>query len=60
MPDATQLIASVIFALAVVHTFSTKVFERLAHTRPAHAGMWHLLGEVEAVFGFWRWRSSSR
>jgi hypothetical protein len=53
MPDATQLIASVIFALAVVHTFSTKVFERLAHTRPAHAGMWHLLGEVEAVFGFW-------
>jgi putative Na+/H+ antiporter len=52
-PDTTQLIATILFALAVVHTFSTKVFERLAHTRPAHAGIWHLLGEVEAVFGFW-------
>jgi hypothetical protein len=39
--------------LAVVHTFSTKYFEHLAHTRPGHAGLWHLLGEVETVFGFW-------
>ncbi len=42
-----------LFALAVVHTFSTRYFEHLAHTRTAHAGVWHLLGEVEAVFGFW-------
>ena len=42
-----------IFALAVLHTFSTKYFEHLAHTRPRHAGIWHLLGEVEVVFGFW-------
>jgi Putative Na+/H+ antiporter len=42
-----------IFALALAHTFSTKIFERLAHARPNHAGMWHLLGEVEVVFGFW-------
>ena len=48
-----QWLAAAIFALAVVHTFSTKLFERLAHARPRHAGMWHLLGEVEAVFGFW-------
>jgi hypothetical protein len=48
-----QWIAAAIFALAVLHTFSTKLFERLAHTRPRHAGVWHLLGEVEAVFGFW-------
>lgn len=48
-----QWIAATIFALAVLHTFSTKLFERLAHARPRHAGMWHLLGEVEAVFGFW-------
>ena len=52
-PDAIQLIAAALFAVAVVHTFSTKVFERLARLRPRHAGMWHLLGEVEAVFGFW-------
>ena len=52
-PTAIQLIGAVIFALAVVHTFSTKFFEHLAHTRPNHAGLWHLLGEVEVVFGFW-------
>ena len=55
MPDSTSLqyIGAALFALAVIHTFSTKFFERLAHTQPRHAGMWHLLGEVEAVFGFW-------
>lgn len=52
-PDTMQLVAAAIFALAVIHTFSTKLFERLAHTRPRHAGVWHLLGEVEVVFGFW-------
>lgn len=46
-------IAAGLFALAVVHTFSTKFFEHLAHTNPRHAGIWHLLGEVEVVFGFW-------
>ncbi len=25
----------------------------MAHTHPRHAGIWHLLGEVEVVFGFW-------
>lgn len=52
-PTSIQLAAAIIFALALAHTFSTKLFERLAHTRPAHAGVWHLLGEVEVVFGFW-------
>ncbi len=36
-----------------MHTFSTKYFERLAHRTPDHAGIWHLLGEVEIVFGVW-------
>lgn len=54
MPQHTiEVIAAGLFALALVHTFSTKFFERLAHTRPNHAGLWHLLGEVEVVFGFW-------
>ena len=48
-----QILALVLFALALVHTFSTKYFERLAHRYPAHAGTFHLLGEVEIVFGFW-------
>ena len=48
-----QLIAAVLFAVAILHTFATKFFVHLAHTRPTHAGLWHLLGEVEVVFGFW-------
>ncbi|MFM7254706.1 MAG: putative Na+/H+ antiporter [Betaproteobacteria bacterium] len=48
-----QWVGAGLFAIAVLHTFSTKFFEHLAHTRPEHAGVWHLLGEVEVVFGFW-------
>ncbi|MEK7778682.1 MAG: putative Na+/H+ antiporter [Pseudomonadota bacterium] len=52
-PTSIQLIAAILFALAITHTFSTKYFEHLAHIQPRHAGIWHLLGEVEVVFGLW-------
>lgn len=52
-PTLLQSVGAVVFALALVHTFSTKYFERLAHRTPGHAGIWHLLGEVEIVFGAW-------
>lgn len=52
-PTLIQIIGAALFALAVLHTFSTKFFEGLAHRNPRHAGIWHLLGEVEVVFGFW-------
>jgi Putative Na+/H+ antiporter len=52
-PTTVQIVAAVLFGLALIHTFSTKFFEHLAHTRPAHAGIWHLLAEVEIVFGVW-------
>ncbi|WP_374244088.1 putative Na+/H+ antiporter [Zoogloea sp.] len=45
--------AAAIFAVAVLHTFSTRFFAKLAHLQPRHAGLWHLLAEVEVVFGFW-------
>lgn len=48
-----ELAAAVIFAIALLHTFTTKYFEVLAHRSPRHAGLFHLLGEVEVVFGFW-------
>jgi hypothetical protein len=48
-----QLVGAILFGIALVHTFSTKFFEWLAHHRPNHSGLWHLLGEVEVVFGFW-------
>ncbi|TAH47204.1 MAG: hypothetical protein EYC67_07505 [Betaproteobacteria bacterium] len=51
--DTIQWVAAFLFAVALIHTFSTRFFEHLAHTQPAHAGIWHLLGEVEVVFGFW-------
>ncbi|MBU6502690.1 MAG: hypothetical protein KGQ35_07480 [Burkholderiales bacterium] len=50
---AIEIVAAALFALALVHTFSTRFFERLAHRYPRHAGLFHLLGEVEVVFGFW-------
>ena len=52
-PTTIELIGAALFAVAILHTFATKFFEHLAHSRPAHAGLWHLLGEVEVVFGFW-------
>ena len=48
-----QYAALAIFLLALVHTFAAKQFERLSHRFPKHAGLFHLLGEVEVVFGFW-------
>lgn len=48
-----QVIAAIIFGVALVHTFAAKQFEHLAHRYPRHAGLFHLVGEVEVVFGFW-------
>jgi Putative Na+/H+ antiporter len=48
-----DIIAALLFALALLHTFSIGVFLRLAERHPRHAGFFHLLGEVEVVFGFW-------
>jgi hypothetical protein len=52
-PDSIAVAGAAIFALAIIHTFSARQFEHLAHIQPRHAGLWHLLGEVEVVFGFW-------
>lgn len=52
-PTLIQMLGAALFGLAVIHTFSTQFFEKLAHTDTKHAGVWHLLAEVEVVFGFW-------
>jgi hypothetical protein len=52
-PTIVQVVGAVLFAVAIFHTFATKFFEHLAHRNPTHAGIFHLLGEVEVVFGFW-------
>ncbi|KWT82849.1 MULTISPECIES: putative Na+/H+ antiporter [unclassified Variovorax] len=54
MPHHTiELIAAALFAIALIHTFAAKQFERLSKRFPGHAGVFHLMGEVEVVFGFW-------
>jgi hypothetical protein len=53
MSTAVEITATLCFALAVLHTFSVSIFARLAHRGGPHAGAWHLLAEVEVVFGAW-------
>jgi hypothetical protein len=53
MNETMQQVGAVLFGLALVHTFAAKSFDMLARRHPRHAGLFHLLGEVEVVFGFW-------
>ncbi|MBX3023006.1 MAG: putative Na+/H+ antiporter [Bdellovibrionales bacterium] len=51
-----QYIATLCFAVAILHTFSVKVFQGLAHRFPQGSvgeNLFHLLGEIEVVFGIW-------
>jgi Na+/H+ antiporter NhaD/arsenite permease-like protein len=51
-----ELLGSVIFFLAILHTFSVKRFQTLARRYPEGSvleNLFHLLGEVEVVFGLW-------
>lgn len=53
MPTTMEMVATILFATAIIHTFSVPVFARLANKGGPHAGLWHMLSEVEAVFGVW-------
>lgn len=53
MASPLEYVATALFAIAIVHTFSVPVFARLANKGGNHAGLWHMLSEVEAVFGVW-------
>jgi len=51
-----QWAGSALFLIAVLHTFSVKQFQALALKFPDGSvgeNFFHLLGEVEVVFGFW-------
>ena len=45
-----ELIGASLFLIAIIHTFSTKYFEHLAHVHKRFSGILHLLGEIEVVF----------
>jgi hypothetical protein len=62
----SNLVATIIFALAIIHTFMAPVFLRFSHRlerrhkeRGAEgdvsflAEIFHFLGEIEAIFGIW-------
>ena len=51
--NTIDLVAAGLFGLAILHTFGAKQLERLSHRFPRHEGLFHLLGEIEVVFGLW-------
>lgn len=55
-PSADEILASVLFGIAVLHTFLVKQFARWAHRSPAGSLQQHVLhffAETEVVLGFW-------
>lgn len=56
MTQTVQVFATVCLAAAILHTFSVRFFLGLAKKtkdRPIVKNFFHLLGEVEVVFGVW-------
>lgn len=55
-PSTLELVATVCFGIAVLHTFAAKFFAEFAHRFPQGSvgeNFFHFLSEVEVVFGFW-------
>lgn len=55
-PTPTEIAATVLFVLAVLHTFSVKHFAHWAHKFPPGSipeNSLHFLAETEVVFGLW-------
>lgn len=55
-PNSIELLATVFFAIAVLHTFLSSRFQNIASKFPEGSvgeNAFHMLGEVEVVFGLW-------
>ena len=55
-PTTPELLATVLFSLAVLHTFCVKRFAHWAHRYPpgsVRENLLHFLAETEVVFGLW-------
>jgi hypothetical protein len=55
-PSIIEISATIIFALAVLHTFVVSKFADMAHHHPEGSigeNFFHFMAEVEAVFGMW-------
>lgn len=54
--SAGEVMGTALFFIAILHTFSVKQFQHLAKGYPEGSvgeNVFHLLGEVEVVFGLW-------
>jgi hypothetical protein len=55
-PQSIEILASVLFGLAVLHTFCVKRFAHWSHSYPSGSvqnHLLHFLAETEVVFGVW-------
>ena len=55
-PSTLEIVSSILFFIAILHTFLVSKFEHIADRRPQgsiSANVWHFLAEVEVVFGLW-------
>lgn len=56
MPSPLELAATLFFFLAIIHTFLVSKFEHIADQKIKGSisnNIWHLLADVEVVFGLW-------
>ena len=55
-PNSQEILATVLFSCAVIHTFCVKRFAKWAHKYPEGSigeNLFHFLAETEVVFGLW-------
>ena len=55
-PSSQEILATVLFAFAVLHTFCVKWFAKWSHRYPEGSigeNLFHFLAETEVVFGLW-------
>ncbi|MCY4524069.1 MAG: hypothetical protein OXB84_04950, partial [Halobacteriovoraceae bacterium] len=55
-PESIELIGTILFCLAVIHTFFANTFSRLGSRYPEGSmreNFFHFMGEVEVIFGMW-------
>lgn len=55
-PTYLEIFSTIIFFLAIIHTFLVSKFRMIAHYKNTNSiafHFWHLLSEVEVVFGLW-------
>lgn len=55
-PSPQEILATILFACAVLHTFCVKQFAKWAHRYPEGSigeNLFHFLAETEVVFGLW-------